>query len=124
MKILIDMNLSPEWVVVFAKHGITAVHWSTIGNPRAPDSILIDWARANDYVVFTHDLDFGAMVALTRAETPSVIQIRTQEVTPAHLEKVVIDVLLKYETTLDAKALIVLDEGRSRVRILPLTRGS
>ena len=123
MKILIDMNLSPEWVVVFAQHGITAVHWSTVGNPRAEDSVLMDWARATDFVVFTHDLDFGAMLALTQAESPSVIQVRTQDVSPAHLEKAVIDVLRKYEPILEAKALIVLDEGRSKVRILPIGQG-
>lgn len=124
MKILIDMNLSPDWVGVFARHGIAAVHWSTVGNPRAEDSVLMSWARANDYVVFTHDLDFGAMLALTQAESPSVIQVRTQDVTPAHLEKAVIDILRKNESLLEAKALIVIDEGRSRVRILPLGRSS
>jgi predicted nuclease of predicted toxin-antitoxin system len=124
MKILIDMNLSPEWVAVFAQHGITAVHWSTVGNPRAEDSVLMDWARANDYVSFTHDLDFGAMLALTQAESPSVIQVRTQDVTPSHLEKGVIEVLRTNESVLEAKALIVLDEGRSRIRILPLGRSS
>ncbi|MCC5635132.1 DUF5615 family PIN-like protein [Nostoc sp. CHAB 5844] len=31
MKILIDINLSPEWVETFAQAGIEAVHWSTIG---------------------------------------------------------------------------------------------
>ena len=120
MKILVDMNLSPEWVAVFAQHGVTAVHWSTVGNPRAEDSVLMDWARANDHVVFTHDLDFGAMLALTQAESPSVIQVRTQDVSPAHMEDAVIDVLRRNESLLEAKALIVLDEGRSRVRILPL----
>jgi predicted nuclease of predicted toxin-antitoxin system len=65
MKILIDMNLSPEWVDIFAQHGITAVHWLTIGNPRAEDSVMMDWARANDHIVFTHDLDFGGLLALT-----------------------------------------------------------
>jgi predicted nuclease of predicted toxin-antitoxin system len=95
MKILIDMNLSPDWVTVFAKHEISAVHWSTVGNPRAEDTVLIEWARANNCVVFTHDLDFGAVLALTEAESPSVIQIRTQDVTPAHLEKTVIDILRK-----------------------------
>ena len=124
MKILVDMNLSPDWVPVFAKHGIIAAHWSTIGDPRAEDSVLMDWARDHDYVEFTHDLDFGAMLALTQAESPSVIQVRTQDVTPAHLEKAVIDVMRKNEFLLEAKALIVLDEGRSRVRILPLGRAS
>ena len=32
MKILIDMNLSPEWVAVFENHGWSAVHWSTVGD--------------------------------------------------------------------------------------------
>ena len=120
MKILIDMNLSPEWVEVLERHGWTAVHWSTIGDPRAEDTVLMDWARANQHVVFTHDLDFGAMLALTQAERPSVIQVRTQDVTPTHLAPAVIEVLGKYESSLEAGALIVLDEGRSRVRILPL----
>ena len=80
----------------------------------------MEWARANDHIVFTHDLDFGAIIALTQAESPSVIQVRTQDVTPAHLAPTLIDVLGRYESELSAGALIVLDEGRSRVRILPL----
>ena len=84
----------------------------------------MDWARANNHILFTHDLDFGTMLALTRAESPSVLQARTQDVTPAHLETVVIEVLQKYESLLETGALVVLDEGRSRVRILPLTRSS
>ena len=124
MKILIDMNLSPAWVEVLAKHGFPAVHWSTVGDPRAEDSVLMDWARANTYIVFTHDLDFGAALALTQAENPSVIQVRTQDVTPAHLESAVVEVLRNNESLLEAGALIVLDEGRSRVRILPLARRS
>jgi len=37
MKILIDMNLSPSWVEFFKSAGVDAVHWSTIGNPKAED---------------------------------------------------------------------------------------
>ncbi len=124
MKILVDMNLSPDWTDVFAKHGITAIHWSSIGDPKAEDTELIDWARANNHILFTHDLDFGTTLALTRAESPSVIQVRTQDVTPAHLETIVIEVLQNHESLLETGALVVLDEGRSRVRILPLTRNS
>lgn len=124
MKILVDMNLSPDWVGVFAKHGITAIHWSSIGDPKAEDTELIDWARANNHILFTHDLDFGTTLALTHAESPSVIQVRTQDVTPAHLETVVVEVLQNHESLLETGALVVLDEGRSRVRILPLTRNS
>jgi predicted nuclease of predicted toxin-antitoxin system len=124
MKILVDMNLSPEWVEVFARHGLNAIHWSTVGDPRADDPILMQWARENDHVVFTHDLDFGTVLALTQAESPSVMQVRTQDVTPHYLEAMVIDALSKYESLLETGALIVLDEGKSRVRILPLLKKS
>jgi predicted nuclease of predicted toxin-antitoxin system len=124
MKILVDMNLSPDWVKVFARHGLSAVHWSTIGDPRAEDPVLMQWARENDHVVFTHDLDFGTLLALTQAESPSAIQVRTQDVSPHYLEAMVLDALNKYEALLEAGALIILDEGKSRVRILPLSTKS
>ena len=122
MKILVDMNLSPDWIEVFARHGLSAFHWSTIGDPRAEDPILFQWARANGYIVFTHDLDFGTLLALTQAENPSVIQVRTQDVTPHYLEAMVISALNEYGSLLEAGTLIVLDEGKSRVRILPLNK--
>jgi predicted nuclease of predicted toxin-antitoxin system len=122
MKILVDMNLSPDWVAVLVGHGFEAAHWSTVGDPRADDLVIMDWARANDHIVFTHDLDFGALLALTQAESPSVIQVRTQDVTPAHLSGMMLAALRNHESQLDAGALIILDEGKSRVRILPLAR--
>jgi predicted nuclease of predicted toxin-antitoxin system len=33
MKILIDMNLSPDWVAAFAAKEIESIHWSVAGNP-------------------------------------------------------------------------------------------
>ncbi len=51
MKILVDMNLSPDWVEVFAHYGLNAVHWSTIGDPRAEDPTLMQWARDNEYEI-------------------------------------------------------------------------
>ena len=86
------MNLSPDWVAALAKHSIEAVHWSMIGDPRAHDCVLMEWARKNEYILFTHDLDFGAVLALTQTESPSVIQVRTQDVTPGHLERWIIRV--------------------------------
>ena len=82
----------------------------------------MDWGKKNHYVVFTHDLDFGTILAVTHAEGPSVIQIRTQDVLPKHLESLVIAALRQYETMLEAGALIVIDESISRARILPLNR--
>jgi predicted nuclease of predicted toxin-antitoxin system len=120
MKILIDMNLTPEWTALFESHGWQAVHWSTVGDPRATDRTIMNWARSNGYVVFTHDLDFGSLLAATQAQAPSVIQVRTQDVLPAHLGSVVVEVLRQNEALLDTGALITVDKSRSRVRVLPL----
>ncbi len=82
----------------------------------------MSWALTNGYVVFTHDLDFGAILAATQANAPSVIQVRTQDVMPAHLEPVIVAALQQYGAELVAGALIIVHEGRLRVRILPLRR--
>ena len=120
MRLLVDMNLSPEWVGVLKSAGWEAIHWSTVGNPRAEDVEIMAWARAQKHVVFTHDLDFGTLLALTHAGSPSVIQVRTQEVTPAGIGALVLNALRQFEGTLEKGALIVLDEARSRARVLPL----
>jgi len=122
MKILIDMNLSPSWVEVLARHGWQAVHWSTIGDPKAADKVLFDWARRHRFVVSTSDLDFGRLLALTHDSGPSVIQVRSQDVLPGHLEERLAGVLTRFEADLGAGALVTVDESKSRIRILPLSR--
>jgi predicted nuclease of predicted toxin-antitoxin system len=82
----------------------------------------MNWALANDHIVFTHDLDFGAILAATQANAPSVIQVRTQDVMPSHLETVIVAAMQQYEAELDAGALVIVNEGRLRVRLLPLRR--
>ena len=120
IKLLIDMNLSPDWVPVLKTHGWSAVHWSSVGDPRASDDAIMNWAVMNEYVVMTHDLDFGAMLALSHAQGPSVIQVRAEDILPDHLEGLVITALKQHTDDLASGALLVVDESRSRVRVLPI----
>lgn len=96
------------------------MHWSDIGKPEAPDREILSWARTNGYVVFTHDLDFGAILAATEAEAPSVLQLRATDVMPDAAGNQVLSALRKFESELSRGALISLDTGGSRVRLLPL----
>jgi predicted nuclease of predicted toxin-antitoxin system len=120
VKLIVDMNLSPSWVPALETEGWQAAHWSTIGDPRAADREIMQWARDNDHVVLTHDLDFGALLAASRGQKPSVIQIRTQDVLPATLLPTLVDALHRFENELNTGALIVIEPARERVRILPL----
>jgi predicted nuclease of predicted toxin-antitoxin system len=119
LQLVIDMNLSIEWVAELARNGWSAIHWSTIGDPRADDSAIMAWALGNGYVVFTHDLGFGTTLALTHATGPSVLQVRSQNVLPEHIGTIVIAALRQHDAALAGGALVVVEEKRCRVRVLP-----
>src|SRR3954468_15769323 len=105
LNVLVDMNLSVEWIPLLTANGWPAAHWSTIGDPRAPDATIMAWALVNNHLVFTHDLDFGTALALTGAAGPSVLQVRGQNVLPDHMGPYVLAALQMYEEELAAGAL-------------------
>ena len=114
------MNLSPNWVRFLETHGRTAQHWSTVGDPGASDRTIMDWAADNDHVVLTHDLDFGALLALTRAAGPSVVLVRDRDILPETIGACVATALAQHRDDLARGAIVVVDGSSSRIRILPL----
>jgi len=120
INILVDMNLSPDWIALLQQHGYDAIHWSAVGDLRAADATIMQWARDNRHIVFTHDLDFGTALALTHEQGPSVIQLRAQDVLPDRTGKVIIAAIQRHLPDLASGALLVVDESRARVRLLPI----
>lgn len=112
MKVLVDMN----------GFGMQAAHWSAVGRVNAPDLEIMAYAAANDYVVLTHDLDFSAILAATRGEKPSVVQIRAEDVNPDKIGAQVATALRQMELELQEGALLTVDSNRTRLRLLPLHR--
>jgi predicted nuclease of predicted toxin-antitoxin system len=90
-----------------------------VGPANADDSTIMAWAKGAGYVVFTHDLDFGTILALTHAVGPSVLQIRTQDVLPDTAGAQVVAALAQHDAELAAGAIVVIDQARMRVRVLP-----
>lgn len=120
MRLLIDMNLSPRWVGLLNGAGIEAAHWSTIGAHNAVDPLIMAYAAEHDYVVLTHDLDFGAILAATQGEKPSVVQIRADDVSPEAIGAPVVVALRQMADELHQGALLTIDTSRARLRVLPL----
>lgn len=114
------MNLAPRWVEPLRLTGHDPVHWSAVGDPRAGDAELMDFARRHDHVVVTHDLDFGDILASTGGTSPSVIQIRSDELSPEHLVAHVLRALEQCQDALAQGALVSIDLYRHRLRMLPL----
>ncbi len=78
------------------------------------------WALGNGHVVFTHDLDFGTTLALTHAQGPSVVQIRGQNLLPERVGPLAITALRRFEPELSDGAILVIEQTKNRIRILPL----
>ena len=120
MKVLVDMNLSPGWVTFLAEAGFDAVHWSDVGSGSTLDTELMQWAAERGYVVLTADLDFGAILAATQSRGPSVVQVRSDILTPRSIGAAVVAAIRQGRQELLDGALISVDAARARLRILPL----
>ena len=120
LRMLVDMNLSDEWVATLEDEGHDVIHWRTIGSVGAPDAEIMAVALKQRRVVFTHDMDFGMMLALTHRKGPSVLQLRGAAVLPEDIGHPVKAAIRQYEHALKSGALIVLDGQRLRVRLLPI----
>ena len=120
MKFLIDMNLSPEWVETLTCAGINAQHWSSLGKSNAPDSEIFACARDEGWVTLTQDLDFSQILFETAASGPSTVLLRLGDELDTDSRKRVVGVILQCQLELESGALLVIDERRARLRLLPL----
>jgi predicted nuclease of predicted toxin-antitoxin system len=120
MKLLVDMNLSPQLVSFLATSGIEATHWSKVGVDNAPDPEITACARAKELVVLTQDLDFRAILAVTQGLKPSVVQIRSEDLDFTAIGGQVVAAVLQMTEELEKGALLSIDPNRVRLRLLPL----
>ena len=114
------MNLSPDWVALLQSGGHEAVHWRDLGAANTPDHEIMAWARNSGYVVFTHDLDFGALLHATGAVAPSVVQFRDHDVRPDSIGQQALLALKQAEQEIIHGALITVDSKKLRITCLPL----
>jgi predicted nuclease of predicted toxin-antitoxin system len=120
VKLLVDMNFSPRWVQTLSAAGFNATHWSAVGAATATDAAIMAYAVEHDYVVLTHDLDFGAILAATQGTKPSVVQVRSGNISPEVIGASLIAALRQMGPELEGGALLTLDPVRARLTLLPL----
>ena len=120
MKFLVDMNMSPLWVPFFIGAGFEAIHWSTVGRVSAKDSEIVAFAITHGWIILTHDLDFGMLLAASKAGCPSVIQVRTQDVLPPAIGDLVLRAIRAAAPYFSDGALVTVEPLRHRIRLLPI----
>ena len=120
MKLLVDVNLSPRWVDTLEAAGLSATHWTSVGAATASDSEILACAAQHGYVVITHDLDFGAILAASGRNTPSVVQVRALDLSPSAVAPQVVGAIRQLSAELAAGALVTVEPHRTRLAVLPL----
>ena len=117
------MNLTPRWCTLLKQAGHDAQHWLDLGGPPdAPDEDVMAAAEQMGAVVFTHDLDFGAILAFSGLAAPSVVQVRTPDPRPETIGALVIATLDRFSDEIARGAIVVIDPSAARVRLLPIDR--
>ena len=61
MKLILDMNIPPKLVELLKQKQVCAGHWYLIGSPSAEDAEIMEYARNNNCIVVTCDLDFTSI---------------------------------------------------------------
>ena len=121
MTLLLDMNISPKLVDLLHMRQVEATHWRDIGKSDATDMEIMEYAKENDCIVVTYDLDFSTILSVTQEKKPSVIQIRKQGMELSSLADLLGSSVSLWESDLKNGAILSLDTMRGRVRLLPLT---
>ncbi|GII79661.1 hypothetical protein Sru01_46430 [Sphaerisporangium rufum] len=121
MNFLVDENLSPRIADLLTKAGHDSAHVRDLQATSAPDSMIMNIARADGRVIISADTDFGALLAQARATEPSIILVRELlELRPPELVNIVLNHLDVLEPHLRAGAIAAFTTSGIRVRTLPL----
>ena len=121
MRFLADMGISPETAAFLNGLGHDAVHLHEQGLNRLPDPDVLDKARREKRVVLAHDLDFGELMAASRARLPSVVIFRLRNMKPERVNHYLLRVVDRHHEALEKGAIVSVTEGQIRVRILPVS---
>lgn len=87
---------------------------------RASDAEIVRRASGEGSAILTCDLDFGDIMAASRERHPSVIIFRLENETPGNVNERLAQVLKESSPALLRGSIIIVEDTRHRVRLLPL----
>ena len=120
MKFLADMGVSPKTVESLKGQGYDAVQISEAGLFRMKDSEILQKALQEERIVLTFDLDFADLLAATATTLPSTIVFRLKTTVPDFVTTRLLSVLAECSRELESGALVTIENGRYRLRHLPI----
>lgn len=120
MRFLLDQGLPRSTVQHLQAVGLEADHVGALGLATATDAAILAEASARGASVVTLDADFHALLARSRAASPSVIRIRIQGLKGEDVARVIDQAVRAVKSDLLAGAAVTVTERRLALRRLPL----
>ncbi len=102
--------------------GHDAIHASDIHLDRATDTEILARASLDKRTVVTADLDYPRLLALASASEPSLILSREGDWSEAEVIDRMREVLDRLSESEIAQSILVVERGRLRRRLLPITQ--
>jgi predicted nuclease of predicted toxin-antitoxin system len=120
MRFLADMGISHRTVSYLRGAGHEAVHLHEEGLDELPDSAILAKARQEGYILLTHDLDFGELLAASGNDAPTVITFRLTDMRPENVNRYLDVIIAQHADLLVVGVIISVTKSRIRVRRLPI----
>ena len=120
IRLLADVHISPKTVGDLQKQGYEIIRSSEVLPANAPDINILEFARTENWVVLTQDLDFSMLVALSRYSQPSLITLRLSSAKPDIVTQKLLDVLPQIEEALQEGSAVTIQDESIRIRKLPV----
>ena len=120
MRFLADMGVSMRVAEWLRSQGHDVLHLRDRGLQRLPNGEIFKLAAREQRIVVTFDLDFGEIIAQGGGGVGSVIIFRLHNTRTDHVIERLHAVLSQSSRDLEQAAILVIEEGRHRIRKLPI----
>jgi predicted nuclease of predicted toxin-antitoxin system len=120
LRFLADMGVSLKICHWLRNNGHDTIHLCEEGLQRLDNGAIFQKAFAEQRIVLTFDLDFGEILAGSGSDLVSVIVFRLHNTRASHVIDRLQTVMESSAESLVKGAIVMVEEGRHRVRHLPL----
>lgn len=119
MRLLADVNVSRLVVGHLRAAGVEVHHVPEILDPRVSDRTIVAHARSIDAILVSHDQDFSALLAMSGAPGPSLINLRTSTVEHHRIATLIPQAMALAADELAEGAIVTVEDRSLRLHLLP-----
>ena len=120
MHFLVNLCIPPKLILKLQEFGYNGIRVDKLGMSKSSDYEIFEYAKQHDMVIITADMDFTRILAYTKSGKPSTIVFHLKNPSYEKMVKYLKEALIKFEENLQKGAIILIKEGKIRIRNLPV----